>query len=169
MKFRLLIIIIAAAFFSIDFSRARQHGSAGSADANGIFELHSAFWINLHHFLYLQAVLATPGAWRERAVAAQPPLPVRQMTPEQQTAWERALAYYRQFGSSDALRDRTLITANYQNCQTRVTVVRFAGRHLPPQMVTVLEDAAPVYSGALVEPARSTKSPMDRSCIAACR
>ncbi len=71
-------------------------------------------------------------------------VPIREMTREQRAIWDRALAYYRQFGSSDALRDPTSVTANYELSDAGNSS-SLAGRHLPPEMVIVLETAAPVY------------------------
>ena len=47
-------------------------------------------------------------------LAVQRAIPVREMTVKQRVAWDKALTYYRQFGRSDALRDRKLIKANYE-------------------------------------------------------
>jgi hypothetical protein len=119
----------------------KYHSGAGSQP---YFDFHSGFWINLDHFLYLQAVLDTSGALQDRAVAAQRTLPVRQMTPEQHATWEKALAYYRQFGDSDPLWDRALIIANYELSDAD-NAPSLAGRRLPPEMIAALEEAAPVY------------------------
>jgi hypothetical protein len=143
-RFKLFILFIAISFLTVSSSRATQPGSAENPDTNRFFEFDSGFWINLHHFLYLQAVLATPGARNDGALAVQRAIPVREMTLKQRAAWDKALAYYRQFGSSDALRDRELIKANYElsdagNNQS------LAGRDLPPELIAALEQAAPVY------------------------
>jgi hypothetical protein len=108
------------------------------------FEFHSGFWINLHHFLYLQAVLAAPDARKDAAIAAQRTIPNPAMTDEQRTAWNKACAYYRQFGNKDALRDATLITANYELSDAGNSN-SLQDPQLPPEMVNALQAAAPVY------------------------
>jgi hypothetical protein len=141
----LALTFVTANCFALSFSlrKPADYGHSGP-ESQRYFDFHSGFWINLHHFLYLQAVLATPGARRGGAVAADRTLPVRQMTPAQSAAWKKALAYYRQFGTRDALRDRTLVMANYELLDTGNSP-SLAGRRLPPEMVTALEEAAPVY------------------------
>lgn len=111
---------------------------------NGFFDFHSGFWINLHHYLYLQAVLAAPDARKDGALAVQRAIPDRPMTAEQRAAWDKALGYYRQFGSRDALRDPVLIKANYELSDAG-SDNSLAGRRIPADMRTALQDAAPVY------------------------
>lgn len=143
-SFNLFMLFIAVFLLSARFSLATQPGAAVTPDNDRFFEFHSGFWINLHHFLYLQAVLATPGARKDGALAVQRAIPVREMTADQRAAWDKALAYYRQFGSSDALRDRKLIKANYELSDAG-NDLSLAGRNLAPEMVAALEQAAPVY------------------------
>jgi hypothetical protein len=118
-----------------------QDSSAGSQP---YFDFHSGFWINLDHFLYLQAVLATPRARREQAVTTERALPIREMTPAQHAAWGKALGYYRQFGGSDPLWDRRLIVANYELSDVG-NASSLASRRLPSEMIAALDEAAPVY------------------------
>lgn len=142
--FKLLTVLVALVLPGATRSLAHQLPSTESTDANRWFEFHSGFWINLHHFLYLQAVLATPGARKDGALAVQRAIPVREMTAEQRAIWDKALAYYRQFGSSDPLRDRKLIKANYE-LSAAGNDRSLAGRNLSPEMIAALGEAAPVY------------------------
>src|SRR2546427_7691358 len=64
-----------------------------------VFEFHSGFWTNLHHFLYQQARLKRLGESAPGKGSAAPPSggePVRtnSLTPEEQAAWSGAVAYY---------------------------------------------------------------------------
>ena len=66
-----------------------------------VFEFHSGFWVNLHHFLYYQArardaAKNTPaGATRNSGPALKTGSNVRaQLTPIEQKSWDAALAYY---------------------------------------------------------------------------
>lgn len=144
MKTKLAIPLILAGLFTVDLLGSDQPESTNVTEVNDFFELHSGFWLNLHHFLYLQAVLATPDARKGGAAAVEPSVPVRQMTPEQRAKWDKALIYYRQFGNNDPLRDRALITANYELSDAGNSS-SLEGRRLTPEMKTLLEEVAPVY------------------------
>lgn len=144
MKTKLAIVLILAGLFTVNLLSTGQQRSENKPEINEFFELHSGFWLNLHHFLYLQAVLATPDARKGGATAVDRTVPVRQMTPEQRTKWDKSLVYYRQFGNSDPLRDRALITANYELSDAGNSS-SLDGRRLTPEMRTALEEAAPVY------------------------
>jgi hypothetical protein len=148
---KLLVVFITMGVLGIISAHAGQQSptadrgpSVETGTRRDFFEFHSGFWINLHHFLYLQAVLAAPEARKDGALAVQRALPDLKMTADQRTAWNRALVYYRQFGNSDALRDRTLITANYE-LSDAASSDALGPRRLPPEMISALEAAAPVY------------------------
>src|SRR6516164_7040917 len=65
-----------------------------------VFEFHSGFWVNLHHFLYHEARARV--AKNSREVGSKPSGPVLKPTPGtspslspvEQKAWDRAMAYY---------------------------------------------------------------------------
>ena len=148
---KVLVVIITAGLLSVIPAHAGQHSSTDehasrteTAVRRAVFEFHSGFWINLHHFLYLQAVLAAPIGRKDGAVAVQRAIRDPDMTADERTAWDAAFAYYRQFGEKDALRDPTLITANYElsDAGNRDSL---DDRRLPPEMVSALKAAAPVY------------------------
>ena len=144
MKTKLAIVLVLAGLFTVDLLGTGQQGSENKAAINEFFELHSGFWLNLHHFLYLRAVLATSDARKDGATAVDRIVPVRQMTSEQRITWSKALVYYRQFGNGDPLRDRALITANYELSDAGNSS-SVDGRRLTREMRISLEEAAPVY------------------------
>ena len=134
--------------------RAQQ---SGEAPGSPIIELHSGFWINLHHFLYLQARLrnaaAEPGS---RASKAQPEYsaapPAGDLTPAEQKTWNAALdAYARDWSSRDLLGNSDMVIVNdrlaeIENCAD------FSGRGAPQcvpglraDLVAALAEAAPIY------------------------
>jgi hypothetical protein len=64
-----------------------------------LFEFHSGFWVNLHHFLYIQARARMKKAdSRRRAVAgvATDLAAISTMSDEDRRQWEAALGYYEQ-------------------------------------------------------------------------
>ena len=62
-----------------------------------LFEFHSAFWINLHHVLYVQARarMQTPDSTRPSVVKARDDLAMlHHLDAAQRRVWEAALDYY---------------------------------------------------------------------------
>ncbi len=110
-----------------------------------LFEFRSGFWINLHHYLLLQAVIATPDARKGRAEStAQTALPLPAMSAAQKAAWEKAVHFYLRFGNRDPLRDKELIQANYELSDAGNSP-SLKGRRLSSDLASTLEEAAPVY------------------------
>ena len=129
------------------------------------FEFHSGFWINLHHFLYLQARLR--GATAERSagdsrfqksgatiaqtsdsIASSPTA----ITADQQKAWDAALAdYAADWSSRDLLYNRNMALINdrlaeIEDCPDilgNIPVQCISG--LTGKMAAALHAAAPVY------------------------
>lgn len=113
--------------------------------AQPAFDFRSGFWINLHHFLFLQAVLATPDARKGHAeTAARESGGAPTLPPEQKIAWEKAVDFYMEFAKRDPLSDRDLVAANYELSDAGNSK-SLKGRRLPPAMQSVVEEAAPVY------------------------
>lgn len=82
------------------------------------FEFRSGFWINLHHFLYEQALLRVDPA---RVVMGSNTDPARatftlaraELTPEEQRAWNSALDYYtRTLAGKDLLENYDMVAIN---------------------------------------------------------
>lgn len=98
---------------------------ATHAHAAPIFEFHSGFWVNLHHFLYEQATAAA-------LPASAPP------------AWRKAVDYYHnEVVRRDLLSEEAAqINDRLSDLENRASL-RDSG--LPPGLVEVLESAAPIY------------------------
>ena len=96
-----------------------------AARADSTFEFHNGFWINLHHFLYEQARIDTPPA---------PTSP----------AWQNALNYYGdEVIKLDLMTDAAAHTNNRLSNLEDKSSLHDSG--LPPDLVAVLESAAPYY------------------------
>lgn len=109
------------------------------------FEFRSGFWMNLHHFLFLQAVLAAPDSRKGHAeFSARDSAGAHKMSAEQTLAWNKAVAYYARFGKLDPLADQELILVNYELSDAGNSPT-LEGRKLPPELKSALETAAPVY------------------------
>ncbi len=124
-----------------------------------VFELHSGFWINLHHTLYHEARQRTTPSPREAtadkasaptiktAPAAKVPL-----TAAEQKAWDEAVGYYAaSYANKDLLFTTELIELKdqlgyFEDCDELSGRKRkFCDAGLPPRLAQVLEAAAPVY------------------------
>jgi len=117
--------------------------TASIATNQKIFDFRNGFWINLHHFLYLQAMLATPDARKGHAEeSAQFASPA--MTDAQKAVWDKAVQFYLKYGKRDALTDDELVQVNYELSDAGNSAT-LQGRALPPALKSTLEAVAPVY------------------------
>jgi hypothetical protein len=135
---------------------ARQEAESTAAPAP-VFEFHSGFWVNLHHFLYLQGRIQ-----RARAEAALPeaqiPSPYKSlastqgMTADQRHAWDEAVQTYADSWSSrDLLLNHQMVLINDRLAELE-DCPDLAGKTalectsgIVPELVTALDDAAPIY------------------------
>ena len=135
--------------------RAQQYGE--SSAATPVLELHSGFWINLHHFLYLEARLRKASAepadreFQARQEYTSSP-PAGDLTSAEQAAWSAALdAYARDWSERDLLHNGDMAIVNnrlseLENCadiSDKGPLQCVPG--LRADLVAALEEAAPVY------------------------
>ena len=106
----------------------------GQQKGHTIFRFQSGFWSNLHHFLIQHAL----------EPAADEPTAFMPLTPSQAEAWSRALGYYAEaFRGKDLLqRDMAAIKNALSDSGNDFSLEE---RNLDPDIVKVLEAAAPVY------------------------
>jgi hypothetical protein len=134
---------------------AQQYGEASVASP--VIELHSGFWINLHHFLYLEARLRNAAADpAERESQAQPEYasspPAGDLTPAEQKAWNAALdAYAKDWSERDLLHNSDMTIVNNRLAEIE-DCADISGRGSPQcaaglraDLVAALEEAAPAY------------------------
>lgn len=111
-----------------------------------VFEFHSGFWINLHHFLYQQARQQSQGTRATGKTAAPAKAqPAPELTPAEQAAWETARGYYAaQMAGRDLLfnRDLVLIKDRLAELEAEPDLSKSGMR---PELVAALERAAPIY------------------------
>jgi hypothetical protein len=135
---------------------ARQEAESPSAPAP-VFEFHSGFWVNLHHFLYLQGRIRRARA--DAALAeAQIPSPYKSlaskegMTADQRQAWDEAVQTYADSWSSrDLLLNNQMVLINDRLAELE-DCPDLAGKAatectsgIVPELVKALEEAAPIY------------------------
>lgn len=131
--------------------------SSGPESPLPVFEMHSGFWVNLHHFLYLQARLLKQNNSTNETLrgAAQPDeLPVSLIDfPEAEIhAWQDAVTFYsKDLANRDLLLNGDMEIINHQlaaletcpDLEGKTTPLCKSG--LRPDLVEALERAAPVY------------------------
>jgi hypothetical protein len=65
--------------------------------AQALFDFHSGFWINLHHFLYLQALAQKPQPGPRPPVVSKADAEIlSSLSQEERSAWSAAVAYYQE-------------------------------------------------------------------------
>lgn len=123
-----------------------------------VFELHSGFWINLHHTLYYEARQRKAFLSRDANTAKSAAPPVKSvlagkgLTDAEQKAWDDAVAYYMlNYADKDLLFTTELIQmkdqlGDFEDCDELSGHKRkFCDAGLPANLTQVLEAAAPVY------------------------
>jgi len=128
-----------------------------------VFELHSGFWINLHHTLYHEAKLRTASAGSPDK-SGKTTGPILNTTPEAKLSlttaekhiWDDAVAYYAaNYAAKDLLFSTELTQlkdqlGDFEDCdELSGRNRRFCDAGLPARLTQVLEAAAPVYRAHL--------------------
>lgn len=128
-----------------------------AATPTPVFEFHSGFWVNLHHFLYLQGRMLRTGfegsqAEPEITTRYNPLASTEGMTVEQQHAWQAAVEVYAlSWSSRDLLLNNQMVLINdrlaeLEDCPDltgRSAVECTSG--IAKDLVGALEEAAPIY------------------------
>jgi hypothetical protein len=152
------LLVLAFSLFAPARSGARPQFNSTDTPLP-VFELHSGFWINLHHVLYQEA--------RQRAVqlsrqansskisgpaAKSAPSSNPALTPAERKTWDEAVGYYAEnYANKDLLFTTELIQlknqlGDFEDCDELSGRKRkFCDAGLPPRLAQVLEAAAPVY------------------------
>jgi hypothetical protein len=90
-----------------------------------LFDFHSNFWVNLHHFLYEQAISKTP-------------------EPSDSADWQHALDVYRRDIATHELLSREIAGISTALAQVENTE-SLKGSGIDAELIRILERAAPVY------------------------
>ncbi|HEV7966488.1 MAG TPA: hypothetical protein VGP19_02895 [Candidatus Acidoferrales bacterium] len=141
-------------------NRARQYTATQSSGAESrlpVFEMHSGFWVNLHHFLYLQARLlkgnsSSTETTRGAAQPDEPPVSLIDFPEADIHAWQDAVGFYtKDLAGRDLLLNGDMEIINNQ-LSAMETCPDLEGKTTPlcksglrQDLVEALERAAPVY------------------------
>jgi hypothetical protein len=122
-----------------------------------VFELHSGFWVNLHHFLYMQARLmnGNPSSMdngRGEAPPDEPPASLLDFPSDEIRAWQDAVAFYaKDLAGRDLLLNSDMVNINNRlsemeacpDLEGKSSALCRSG--LRKDLIEALERAAPVY------------------------
>jgi hypothetical protein len=143
-----------------DISSTEQPAAAQTSGPESplpVFEMHSGFWVNLHHFLYLQARLlkvnsSSTETGRGAAQPDEPPVSLTDFSAMDIRAWQDAVTFYsRDLAGRDLLLNGDMEIINNQlsameacpDLEGKTTPLCKSG--LRQDLVQALERAAPVY------------------------
>lgn len=107
------------------------------------FEFHSGFWINLHHFLYEQALLRKEAA-SSGQTANSAANPNSQLSAEQRQLWNTALDFYTNTLIKRDLLDRDMAIMNDQLSEAE-GAADLSRSNLSGDLIKILESVAPLY------------------------
>jgi len=154
----ILVLAVTAPFTAAAAAEPPEAGQFSPAESPlPVFELHSGFWVNLHHFLYLQARLAGGGGGaadrgRGAAPANVEPAAVKDLSAEEKTSWERSIAFYAQDLAGRDLQVNSEMEIINNRLSEMENCADLSGKSVPgctsglrANLVTALEGAAPVY------------------------
>ncbi|MCU1240511.1 MAG: hypothetical protein JWO71_1237 [Candidatus Acidoferrum typicum] len=125
-----------------------------------VFELHSGFWINLHHRLYEEARERRSGASGDAAKSGKAGKPTLQVAPgakialsaAEQRAWDDAVSYYvANYADKDLLFSTELVLlknqlGDFETCEELSGAKkRTCDAGLPGKLTQILDAAGPVY------------------------
>jgi hypothetical protein len=112
-----------------------------------IFELHSGFWMNLHHTLYGQARASRDGRGMPSNAGG-----ATKRTPNEEIAWDNAVAYYTENYVDKDLLFNTELTllknqlGDFEQCdELSGSKKKMCDAGLPPKLTQILNAAAVVY------------------------
>jgi hypothetical protein len=130
---------------------------SGTESPVPVFELHSGFWINLHHYLYLQARLgqghpSSSDNGRGQAPPDEPEASLLDFPAKDIQAWQDAVAFY----AKDMAKRDLQLNGDMENINNRLAEMEICpdleGKTsascqsgLRPDLIEALERAAPVY------------------------
>jgi hypothetical protein len=156
---RLSIVVSALALlFPSAFAGAAQVDSGYGPLP--VFELHSGFWINLHHRLYEEARAHRSSAPDETAKSGKAGKPTLQVAPgakialsaAEQRAWDDAVSYYiANYADKDLLFSTELVLlknqlGDFETCEELSGAKkRTCDAGLPAKLTQILDAAGPVY------------------------
>jgi hypothetical protein len=144
---RLMLLVLAASLLLPSRAVPAESQVDSQYGPLPVFELHSGFWINLHHTLYGQARQSRDGRGSPSGAGA-----ATRRTLSEQLAWDAAVSYYAaNYQDKDLLFNTELILlknqlGDFEQCDEISGVKKkTCDAGLPPKLTRILDAAAPVY------------------------
>lgn len=144
---RLILVLLAVALLVPSQAAPAEPQVDSQYGPLPVFELHSGFWINLHHTLYGQARQSRDGRGSPSGTGA-----TTHRTPSEQIAWDAAVSYYAaNYQDKDLLFNTELILlknqlGDFEQCdELSGAKKKTCDAGLPPKLTRILDAAAPVY------------------------
>jgi hypothetical protein len=118
----------------------------GARTAPAIFDYHSGFWVNLHHFLYVEALAEKPQKGAHPAIVSEADAePLGSMSHAERAAWAASVSYYTDAViQKDLLFDRSMGAIKDQ-LEDAEDSTDLASVSIPAALGTALLKAAPIY------------------------
>ncbi len=153
-----VLMVVVALLFATALAAAPQIDSVYGPLP--VFELHSGFWINLHHRLYEEARQHRGAASAGGVKSERSGKPILQVAPgakpaltgPEQRAWDDAVSYYvANYADKDLLFSTELVLlknqlGDFETCdELSGAKKRTCDAGLPGKLTQILEGAAPVY------------------------
>ena len=140
-KYRFRVFCLAVCF------AANASGLFAQAESPvNLFDFHSGFWINLHHFLYRQSLLSQPQKGPQSlALTGADGDELQHLSPTERESWNAAVAYYAEsLAKRDLLFDEGLI-ATKGKLEDAEGSPDLADVQIPAELKAVLLSAASIY------------------------
>lgn len=115
-------------------------------ETQSLFDFHSGFWINLHHFLYLEALSEKPQKGAHPAIVNKADAEtLSSLSEEERATWSAAVSYY----SSAVIQRDLLFDQNMGVIKNQLedaeTSPDLASADMPASLKAALLKAAPIY------------------------
>jgi len=143
---RPLLLLLTVAMLA-PLALAAELQSDSSYELLPVFELHSGFWMNLHHTLYQQARQR-----RDKQGVTSKVVPASRLSDSEQRAWDAAVSYYvANYSGKDLLFSTEMILlknqlGDFEDCdELSGASKKTCDAGLPPKITQVLDSAAPIY------------------------
>lgn len=140
-KFRLCVLTLA-----VLCAGSSQHGLTQQNVAPSLFEFHSGFWINLHHFLYRQAQISGPqNGPHNLSLTRADSDELEHLSAAERTAWNEALAYYSRFIVKRPLLFDDELIQSKDRLEDAEASSDLTGVNISADLKAALLEAAPIY------------------------
>jgi hypothetical protein len=143
----LVLIILGVSLAHAPRSVAAEPQTDSQYGPLPVFELHSGFWLNLHHTLYGLARQSRDGRGSPSGAGV-----ATRLTANEQAAWDAAVSYYAaNYQDKDLLFNTELILlknqlGDFEQCdELSGAKVKTCDAGLPSRLTHILDSAAPVY------------------------